>query len=164
MLATTIEEVIEQLEVIITDAKRTSDPKGYFAALYRKVTIAVRDKIIEGNYFEDNVRMEKLDVIFANRYLEAYDIFMTVGTPSLSWLRSFTADSKYWPIVLQHLLLGMNAHINLDLGIAAAQISNPEVIEDLKGDFTKINELLSGLVNEVQQDLTSIYGDPCYSF
>ena len=53
--------------------------------------------------------------------------------------------------------MGMNAHINLDLGIAAAEISRGKNIEDLKNDFNKINEVLSDLVGEVQNDLAEIW-------
>jgi hypothetical protein len=60
-------------------------------------------------------------------------------------------------IVLQHLLLGMNAHINFDLGIAAAQISNKSNIDSLENDFFKINKILSSLVHEVQNDLSVIW-------
>jgi hypothetical protein len=58
---------------------------------------------------------------------------------------------------LQHLLIGMNAHINLDLGIAAAEISKNKNIDDLQDDFMRINEILSSLVNEVQNNLAEIW-------
>ena len=51
----------------------------------------------------------------------------------------------------------MNAHINLDLGIAAAEISKNKDINELKNDFDKINEILSSLVNEVQDNLSKIW-------
>lgn len=51
----------------------------------------------------------------------------------------------------------MNAHINLDLGIAAAEISDKKNIANLKNDFYKINEFLSSLVNEVQNNLSIIW-------
>jgi hypothetical protein len=52
--------------------------------------------------------------------------------------------------------MGMNAHINLDLGIAAAETSKNN-IDDLENDFKKINEILSSLVIEVQNDLINIW-------
>ena len=55
------------------------------------------------------------------------------------------------------MLIGINAHINLDLGIAAAEISRGKNIEDLKGDFNKINQILSDLVNEVEDNLAAIW-------
>ncbi len=52
-------------------------------------------------------------------------------------------------------MLGINAHINLDLGIAAAEIAGDK-IESLKGDFFKINELLSSMVDDVQKGINKI--------
>ncbi|MBV5348354.1 hypothetical protein JZU61_01590, partial [bacterium] len=65
---TTIEEVISALEIIIAESEQKKDPAGYFAALYQKVTIKVKEGIASG-YFDDGPRMEQLDVLFAKRYL-----------------------------------------------------------------------------------------------
>ena len=95
---------------------------GYFPALYRKVTVEVK-RGIEERVFDDGPRMERLDVVFAKRYLDAFDAYMEGGAPTRAWVLAFETTGQWWPIVLQHLLLGMNAHINLDLGIAAARVS-----------------------------------------
>ena len=50
----------------------------------------------------------------------------------------------------------MNAHINLDLGIAAAKVMEGKDIQNLKDDFDKINDILSSLVTYVEQDLSNI--------
>lgn len=154
--ATTIDEVIAMLENIISQSKADKSPLGYFAALYQKVTIKVKEGIA-ADFFEDGARMEKLDVIFANRYLEAYHHYQQGNPVTQSWQCAFAMAPRYWPIVLQHLLIGMNAHINLDLGIAAAEVSQGHNIEDSKNDFNKINEVLSSLVHEVQNDLAAIW-------
>ena len=112
--ARSIEEIIERLTGIVSQTKAENSPLGYFAALYRKVTRQVKSDI-DGGLFEDNARMERLDVIFANRYLAAYDAHRAGRTPTRAWMFSFAVARQWWPIVLQHLLLGMNAHINLDL-------------------------------------------------
>ena len=78
-LPVTIDEVIEQLEAIIQAAISNNDPKGYFAALYQQVTIQVKKGITDG-LFEDGPRMEQLDVVFANRYLEAYYAYISGET------------------------------------------------------------------------------------
>jgi len=156
MNARTIEEVITSLDDIIENCKETENPLGYFAALYRLVTITVKNKI-GTNYFDDDARMEKLDVVFANRYLQAYTDY-NLGNPiSSSWEKAFEAAKEEKFIVVQHLLFGMNAHINLDLGIAAAEISTPETIDSLKDDFNRINDILGALTNEVQEDLSKIW-------
>ncbi len=157
MPATTISEVISQLDAIIQDAIKNSDRRGYFAALYKQVTVAVANKIKEGNFFEDNGRMEKLDVVFANRYLEAYNNYRNGKPCSASWQLSFEAAKTWKPLVIDHLMAGMNAHIGLDLGIAAATVAPGNAISNLKGDFDKINVVLNGLVNEVKAALFSMW-------
>ena len=129
---------------------------GYFAALYQKVTISVKEGIKEGR-FENGERMEKLDVIFANRYLLAYHDYQANNPVTKSWLKAFALSKKYWPVVLQHLLIGMNAHINLDLGIAAAEVAKGKNIENLKNDFDEINKVLASLVETVQAELAQIW-------
>ena len=151
-----IDDVIATLDVIIEESQMNDNPLGYFAALYKKVTIKVKEGITD-NYFDDGPRMEKLDVIFASRYIHAYNAYQDKKSVTKSWEKAFNLSHKYWPIVLQHLLIGMNAHINLDLGIAAAEVMKGKDIENLKGDFDKINEILSSLVYEVQNDLAEIW-------
>lgn len=152
----TIDQVIFELDIIIEDAINTNSSLGYFAVLYQKVTKKVKDGIAS-NFFEDGPRMEKLDVIFAKRYIEAYYLHKENKETSESWKAAFAISTDYWPIVLQHLMVGMNAHINFDLGIAAAEVSENKDINLLKNDFNKINEILSSLVNEVQNDLAEIW-------
>jgi hypothetical protein len=154
--ATNINEVIELLDGIVDTSKKDNSPLAYFAILYLKVTKKVKEAIVD-NFFDDNPRMEKLDVIFANRYLAAYFAYQQKTACSLCWQKAFEAAGSYWPIVLQHLLLGINAHISLDLGVAAAEVSKGRPIIDLKGDFDKINQILAALVNDVQNDLAEIW-------
>ncbi len=156
MLLTTIHEVILHLNQIIQTSEKEETSHGYFAALYLKVTVTVKDKLGK-NYFDDDARMEKLDVTFANRYLAAYSDFKQGKAVTKSWEAAFQAAEDNNLIVLQHLLLGMNAHINLDLGIAAAEISDASNIGNLQSDFNKINEILSTLVEDVQKDLAMIW-------
>ena len=56
-----IDEIIGRLTEIIETSIKTKSRQGYFAALYRKVTIKVREGI-EQNYFDDGERMERFDV------------------------------------------------------------------------------------------------------
>ncbi|EDP98048.1 DUF5995 family protein [Kordia algicida OT-1] len=156
MQATTIDEVILFLDEIIEQNKKIPSTMGYFAALYQKVTCKVKEGI-ESGFFDDNPRMEKLDVIFANRYLQAYTDYQNGVKPTTSWQIAFEKTDSYWLIVLQHLLLGMNAHINLDLGIAAAEVMKGKDINDLHNDFNKINIILSALVHDVQKELSLIW-------
>lgn len=153
---TTIDQVIATLDHIIAQSEKAEDPLGYFAALYRKVTISVKEGISNG-VFDDGPRMEKLDVIFASRYIDAYNSYRNGKRTTLSWMKAFELSESYWPVVLQHLLIGMNAHINLDLGIASAEVMKGKNIEELQKDFNLINSILAILVKGVEDDLSIIW-------
>lgn len=151
-----IDDVISTLKEIIEKSEINQDPAGYFAALYQKVTIKVKEGIAAG-FFDDGPRMEQLDVIFAQRYLDAYFSFQRGEPVTLSWQKAFELSTHYRPIVLQHLLMGMNAHINLDLGIAATEVSKGKNIDLLEQDFNRINDILSALIHEVEADLSEVW-------
>jgi signal transduction histidine kinase len=159
MPAQTIDEVILRLEQIISDAITTGNRAGYFAALYHKVTCRVKEGIAIGE-FQDGPRMEKLDVVFANRYIAAYDAWTAKNKAavSLSWQIAFTQLQKRSVLVLQHLLLGMNAHINLDLGIAVVEIAKElnTPLQQIHQDFNSINTILAALSYEVINELDRI--------
>ncbi|WP_374090000.1 DUF5995 family protein [Methylomicrobium lacus] len=144
------------MTAIVEWSKENDSRMGYFPALYRKVTIQVKKGIADG-FFDDGPRLERLDVIFANRYIRAFHQYQTGTAPTQSWQRAFDANKRWWPTVLQHLLMGINAHINLDLGIAAAETVPPEELADLRGDFDKINQVLASLVDDVQNELAAIW-------
>ena len=156
MQANTIDEVIEQLEIIIQQTLKNENPMGYFAVLYHQVTVNVKAGITNG-YYADGKRMEMLDIVFANRYLNAYAKFQQGLPCTQSWQYAFETTKKFWPTVLQNLLLGINAHINLDLGIAAVQTCPSQGIDALKDDFDKINNVLAGLVAQVEESMIAIW-------
>jgi hypothetical protein len=150
-----IAEVIDQLTDITTWARRTDSRLGFFAALYRTVTIEVQRGIREGR-FENPERMERLDVMFARRYLDAFDSYRAGRPIPRSWRAAFDASTRWRPIVLQHLLLGMNAHINLDLGIAAAMVAPREALPSLRHDFDEVNAILAGLIAAVEAEISAV--------
>jgi hypothetical protein len=111
---------------------------------------------IEAGFFDDSERMARLTVAFASRYLDALDAFRAGKRPTLSWLVAFEATARWRPLILQHLLAGINAHINLDLGIAAARTAPGDALTDLRRDFDRINEILASLIGHVQGGLTEV--------
>lgn len=152
-----IDQVLQQLNTILDDALRQSARIGYFAALYERVTTNVRRAIVAGDVFQDNARMERLDVVFADRFLQAWAQHTSGGTPTQSWQAAFALLDDAEPLVVQHLLVGMNAHINLDLGIAAATVApTPAELDSLWPDFKMINQVLSRLVIVVEDELGEI--------
>ena len=150
-----MDEVLQALDAVITRALQVGSRVGYFAAIYRKVTAKVAEGIATG-FFDDGERMQRLDVAFAGRYLAALDLYERGGKPTRSWELALEATTLARPIVLQHLLLGINAHINLDLGIVAAETAPGAALPGLRRDFDRINEILAVLVGDIERDLAEI--------
>lgn len=151
----TIEEALFRMDHIVAECKSTSSRTGYFAVLYRQVTRRVRDGILAGE-FEDNPRMEVLDVLFAKRFIDAYELWKAGKKPSESWRLAFEASKNSNLLALQHLFLGINAHINLDLGIAASETMEGKDLIGIQGDFYKINSVLAELLDGVKANLSTI--------
>jgi hypothetical protein len=167
--AINIDEVLSQLETIIADARTSGDRVGFFAALYHKVTAGVKEGIAKGS-FQDGPRMAQLDVTFANRYLQALAAWRSAQSPNTgsnqpakapttdqhltdSWKIALDATKSGSPLVLQQLLLGINAHINLDLGIAAVETMKGKNLEDIHTDFDTINTIIGLLTYQVLHEI-----------
>lgn len=156
MQANNITEVIDMLDEIMQQATKNNSPLGYFPALYRKVTIEIRRRI-QCEQFEDCTRMERLDVAFANRYFQAYHDYHQGKAISQSWEIAFEASKDEKVSVLQHLFLGINAHICLDLGVASAQLLPGKAIFTLKNDFDLVSEVLASMTDFVQEDVADFW-------
>lgn len=152
--AKNMDEVLAELDLIIDKSIAGNHKNGIFAWVYRRTTAQVKQAIAD-KYFDDNARMERLDVAFANYYLTAWQQYTQNASCSASWKTAF--DAKDRPItIIQQVMLGMNAHINLDLGLATATFEPGIDMESLRNDFVKINQILSGLVNEMQEKISKV--------
>ncbi len=151
----TINEVLTRMDEIVGECRIRQSRVGYFAILYRQVTRRIKEGILNGEY-DDNHRMEKLDVLFAKRFIEAYDIWLAGQMPSQSWFIAFEASKETSPLLMQHLFLGINAHINLDLGISASETMTGINIDGIQGDFNKINSVLAELVDGVKSNISTV--------
>jgi Family of unknown function (DUF5995) len=151
----TVGEVLETLDAIIARAVEERSRLGYFAAVYRKVTAKIAEGIAT-EFFDDGDRMQRLDVVFADRYLSALDGHRSGGEATRSWEVAFEAAASVRPIILQHLLVGINAHINLDLGVAAAEIAPGTALPGLRRDFDRINEIIASLIADVANGIAEV--------
>ncbi len=146
-----IDQVLTDLDDIIAETVADNNFLGVFAYVYRRTTAEIKKAIDEGR-FENGERLERMDVVFAKRYIDAYQAWKANEPHTEAWAESFQARSE--PItILQHLFLGMNAHINLDLGIATAEVAPAGEVELLKDDFMLVNTILGELTNVMQQKI-----------
>lgn len=149
-----IHDVLAALDQIIDLSIKENSAAGLFAYIYRRTTAKIK-QAIEEERFDDNGRMELFDVVFAGKYIDAYWRFRNGEKVCRVWEQAFESVEENH-IILQYILLGMNAHINYDLGIAAAEFTRDGDIQDLKSDFMLVNLLLEDLVNEMQDRISRV--------
>lgn len=155
---TTIDGVVEAINSIVDWSISVSSRLGYFAALYKRITIATGTAVSQGK-FEDAPRMQRFDLTFATRYFDALNGYFhphQFAKPTRSWRVTFDAASRPEPIILQHMLAGVNTHIDLDLGIAAQTVAPRGNLAALHNDFNTVNAVLASQVSGVVDDLDEL--------
>ena len=150
-LPTTIDEVLSELDHIIDVSVAENNSMAIFAYVYRRTTAEIK-KNVQAGVFDDNERMEQFDVRFANYYIQTWHDYRNHKSVSAAWKMAFEA-SKERHCIVQHIMLGMNAHINLDLGVTAATVAEHTPLVDLKTDFMRVNTILFALTDELQSNL-----------
>lgn len=150
--------VVAALDEIIAWERAAGSRRGYFPCMYRATTLRVADGLSKGR-FRDPERMERLDVLFAEYYLQAWRQRRGGLRCSGPWALAFRSAERADLLILQHLLLGMNAHINLDLAQATVEVlregDGEAELADLRADFDTINDILGEQLDQVQDRLNA---------
>ena len=118
-----IDALIERMQALLEPLQAADDPRQYFHATYLRTTIAVAEAI-RGGGFTDPEWAERWDVTFASLYLDALEVATSGGQPTRPWQIAFGAPRDL--PALNHVLLGMNAHINFDLPQALVTVISDE--------------------------------------
>ncbi|MEO5680475.1 MAG: DUF5995 family protein, partial [Acidimicrobiales bacterium] len=138
---------------LAAQARASDDALGYFAAMYTRVTGHIGDGITAGS-FRDAERMDLFATTFAGRYLDA----MGSGPARpRCWQATIDVAGDRHLIILQHLLLGINAHVNHDLPLAVVTVAEATGdLQAVKPDFDAVNDLLGAMVSELLGDLDRV--------
>jgi len=142
-----IEQTVAELRTIAVDA---DDASGYFPALYVGVTNAIAEGI-RHDRFENGERMERFVDTFAGHYIRARKAEIPVAR---CWQATWDVASDPNLVIVQHLLLGINAHVNYDLAQAVVEVAQREGgLESVHDDFDTINDVLANTSVGVIRDL-----------
>lgn len=142
-----LDDVLRNVQTVIDWSIAEGSPTGYFAAMYKRTTLAIAAAISRGD-FGDGPRMERFVLVFAQRYFDALNAYFhpkPYEAPSHVWQVAFDGNEQEQPIILAQLLTAMAAHIDYDLGIAAATVGGDE-LELLHKDFDIVNGVLGSQV------------------
>ncbi len=141
--ANNVDEVLRNVEQVIEWAIKAESHLGYFAAVYKRITLAIRAAIDDGE-FDDGDRVAKLDVAFAQRYFDALNAYFhphECEGLTLPWEVVFAGDQDGQAVILQHLMSAFNAHISFDLGMACLTIA-ANSLDTLEDDYYRVNAVL----------------------
>ncbi len=147
---------LPELHALIEWSRSHRSRMGYFAALYTHVGNALELALTRGE-FQHPETLRRLNDVFFERYLSASRAYRTGLPTTRAWAEAFRAGEDKGLSVVQHLLLGMNAHINLDLAIAVADAIPGGELDAFRADFDHMNGLLQALVAGVARDLAIVW-------
>jgi len=151
----TIDDVIDRLRAI-EQSTPAGDGVHTFAAMYRATTEAIRDRLRAG-FFEDDVTLERFDVVFAERFLHAEAEAGAHRPVPRVWAPLFAARSDPRLFAVQFALAGMNAHINHDLAVAVVDLCealgrDPNAAP-FPVDYFRVTDVLVEIEAEIRQSL-----------
>lgn len=112
-MAVEVADLLLRMEHELAELEGSGDPARFFLGTYLRTTRAVSDALDNGT-FEDPDWVAELDVVFAGLYLDALAAHRRdPASAPATWRRAFAADPSLAPEA--HVLLGVHAHINVDL-------------------------------------------------
>jgi Family of unknown function (DUF5995) len=137
----------------------TGDRRAIFASVYTLTTLRMAESI-DAPAYVNTAWMKSYQTEFANHYrraLRAYALGQRSQVPS-AWLKAFDAAAGGQTLIIQDVLLGMNAHINYDLPFAIEAVKISPNTVSRYADHTKVNEVLGEVGDEIIAALGSMYG------
>jgi hypothetical protein len=159
-----ISDVLARMQRIDT-LLPNGDGLKWFNLLYMRVTQQVDSNPPPGGW-EDSIWLKRLDVVFAQFYLNAISNSLnSSATVPSSWEALFEARFRPGVERVQFALAGMNAHINHDLALALLQTDNelnlvPSKTSPEHDDFERVNVLLEAVLPQALHFLaTGILGE-----
>jgi hypothetical protein len=126
------------------------DGRGYFTAMYARVTGRI-GAAIDADRFADGERMDEFATAFASYYL-----FPARGevTAPRCWQVTWDVAGDDRLLIVQHLLLGINAHVNHDLALTVVEVATARgEIGSIRPDFNAVNQVLAETYQELVADL-----------
>lgn len=151
--------VFHQMDNLLAAWEPRGDRRMIFLECYKMMTGNILQATASG-YFEDNLWVRSLMERFASYYFSALQAYDGGTSPTRPWQIAFKTCLRQETHVLQHLLLGLNAHINYDLVFALCDVLSaewpdlsPEQRQRRYRDHTRVNEIIHQTINAVQDQV-----------
>ena len=154
----TLDEVVNGFAALEEHFRAREDRRCIFLTLYGVVSAEMRDSVARGA-FGDPEWVHRYAVAFANLYreaLEAYDDGRLEQVPK-AWRACFDAAGAGRGLVLQDMLLGVNAHVNNDLPLALQRVSIDPDRMRRRDDHNAVNAVLASITERATQRIAALY-------
>lgn len=154
----TLDDVVDGLAALENRFRQQGDRRAVFLTLYGTVSEEVR-KRVEERWFLDNAWVHRYAVTFAELYrvaLDNYDAGNLAAVPK-AWRLAFDTARAGTGLVVQDMLLGVNAHVNTDLPFALTSISIDPDREARYRDHYAVNEVLGSVTQRATERLARLY-------
>jgi hypothetical protein len=155
---TRVRDVVEGLAHLEEELVAQRDRRAVFVTAYLTITRTI-EAWLERGVFLQNAVVAAYAVAFANAYRHALASYEQ-GRPDeipAAWRQSFDARLDARVSVVQHLLLGINAHINHDLPYAVLQGGLDVHCDRCYSDHTRINDALRVATPFVRRRITAAW-------
>ncbi len=144
----------------VDDWKASADGRYIFLNCYGLMSRNMIRGLEEGQ-FRDSVWVDRLMHHFADYYFNALEQYeRKEQEPPPVWRQVHDSSRKNKLLALQHLLLGVNAHINYDLVLALSDVLRsewarltPAKREERYLDHTHVNTVIARTVDTVQDQV-----------
>jgi hypothetical protein len=145
---------------LVDEWEAARDRRAIFLGCYRLMTHNMLDAI-EAGRFHDGAWVRRLLERFADYYFSALDRFEQneTSTPAV-WKLAFDATRDAKVMTLQHLLLGVNAHVNHDLVFSLYDLLEDEWADDTPAqraqrhaDHELVNRIIGETTDAVQDQV-----------
>jgi len=152
--------VTERMEALIRGWEASADRRAIFLRCYLLMT---RNMLaaVDAGAFTDCHWVHALLHRFADYYFEALSAYEhdVNGAPPV-WRRVHDVAGRDEAQIVQHLLLGVNAHINYDLVLTLVEMLEPEWAQlnarqraDRYADHCHVNQIIGATIDAVQDDV-----------
>jgi hypothetical protein len=121
----------------------------FFNITYLIITQSVYAKS-KTHFFENEIIMKDLDINFAKYYFDALKDYADGKKTTPAWQVFFDFCKQNTSIPLIYLALGVNAHVNNDLGFSLFDVVNDT---DFTSDFNKVNPVISASLDTVVSEV-----------
>ncbi len=159
-MTTTHRFVLQQMNEYVQQWEAANDRRSIFLGCYAMMTGNMLDAL-EASRFADDVWVAHLLQHFAEYYFNALTLYeaQQPETPSV-WQLAHDAAQRDNVMTVQHLLIGVNAHINYDLIFAVAELLSPdwatfsaEQRAQRRADFDLVNAIIGETIDRVQDQI-----------